>query len=83
MSNQITEQIAAALAAKIVNGNQIQNQGITDHQFGCLVGVTVGILLFLIGALCDKLAVSESMWMYAVGTVALLGSLYMMLGGHV
>jgi hypothetical protein len=83
LAEQITNTINAAMAAKTVNGNMIQNQGITNAQFGCLAGIVCGFGLILIGALWGPASKTESVIMIAGGIVLLFGTVFVMIGGHV
>ena len=81
---QVTDAInSAANAAKTVNGNQITNQGMTNAQLGCFLGLGGGVFFIILGVFvkAPALTTAESVYLEVIGTVLVLGTIWLMLGG--
>ena len=84
-SSQHSEQTTAGMAAKMVAGNQVTVQGITNSQLGAFLGLGVGIVFVLLGVLvgAPALTTAESVYLEVFGSLLIVGTLYVMLVGHV
>jgi hypothetical protein len=80
LTEQVNEAIAAAQAAQTVNGNMIQNQGITNAQYFFNACFFFAVCCVLIGVFAP-VTVKESVILYAVALFVFLAGAQVMQGG--